>query len=159
MPSLFFIGCTHFGHTNIITLASRPWAEGDVEAMDADMIQSWNEAVRPDDIVYHLGDFSWDKRRVSLLMSQLNGNICFLQGNHDANSHGMHYLEVTLNTRKLVLCHYPIESWNGMHKDSLHIHAHTHSHELISGPNRFNVCVEAINYRPINVTEILAHVD
>mgnify|MGYP006999198613 CR=1 FL=1 len=37
------IGCTHFGHANIIRLCNRPFAS--VEEMDRAMIENWNRTV------------------------------------------------------------------------------------------------------------------
>jgi hypothetical protein len=56
----FYTSDTHFGHRLMIgdTLARpRPWASTD--EMDEALIANWNAVVRPDDIVYHLGDFAF----------------------------------------------------------------------------------------------------
>jgi calcineurin-like phosphoesterase family protein len=55
--AIFFTGCTHFGHANIIKLAQRPFAS--IEEMNEVLVERWNSTVGSDDTVYHLGDFSW----------------------------------------------------------------------------------------------------
>ena len=50
---VFFVSDTHFFHKNIIKDCDRPFA--DVDEMNQFMIDRWNEAVGPDDIVIHVG--------------------------------------------------------------------------------------------------------
>ena len=54
--TVFFTSDTHFGHAGARALYRRPFAS--VPAMDAAMQERWNEAVRPEDEVWHLGDFA-----------------------------------------------------------------------------------------------------
>lgn len=145
---IWFIGCTHWGHDNICRLADRPFVS--VEEMNQELFRRWRQKVRDGDKVYHLGDvyFKWNAA-----IGHLPGDIVWIRGNHDRK--GTPYVEVTHFGHKLILCHYPIESWNRKHWGSLHIHAHTHDHKLESGVNRFNVCVEAIGYEPISLQQIL----
>ena len=56
MPSIWFTSDTHFSHCNIIKYCNRPFK--DVDEMNKILIQNWNNVVRPDDIVWHLGDFA-----------------------------------------------------------------------------------------------------
>ena len=51
----WFITDTHFSHANIIRYASRPYAN--VEEMDENLINNWNQCVDIDDQVFFLGDF------------------------------------------------------------------------------------------------------
>ena len=78
-----FISDTHFGHTNIIPYCDRPFVS--VEQMNRYMIQQWNSVVKKNDTVYHLGDFSLciSPEEVKDIVSQLNGNIRLVKGNHD----------------------------------------------------------------------------
>jgi calcineurin-like phosphoesterase family protein len=87
IPEVFFTADTHFGHRNVIPYCKRPYA--DVEEMDAAMIQLWNETVKPDDIVYHLGDFAFGPQvRIREVISQLNGYKTLVMGNHDKKTVG-----------------------------------------------------------------------
>lgn len=51
----WFIADTHFSHTNIIRYASRPYPN--VEEMDRNLINNWNQSVGKDEQVFFLGDF------------------------------------------------------------------------------------------------------
>jgi calcineurin-like phosphoesterase family protein len=37
------------------------------------------------------------------------------------------YLEMQDNKQKLVVCHFPIKSWHGLHKGAWHVHGHCHN--------------------------------
>lgn len=153
--STFFTGCTHFGHKNIIKLANRPFDS--VDEMDEEMIRRWNEDVTNDDTVYHLGDFSWWKSDVDY-RQYLNGKIIHIRGNHDSNAtfKMKDYLEISENGVRFVLFHYPIEEWNGWYKNNvLHLHCHTHKHDRWSAEKRYNVTVEANEYRPVPINKII----
>jgi hypothetical protein len=65
----------HFGHKNIIAHNSRPFAS--VEEMDEALIARWNSVVGPDDVVYHLGDFSFGPQ--AYYLPRLNGEKHLVQ--------------------------------------------------------------------------------
>ena len=85
----FLIGCTHFGHANIIKLANRPFSS--VQEMDEVMIERWNSVVKKNDTVYHLGDFAFRGAPANNYKKKLSGNIICLQGNHDDQNWGPMY--------------------------------------------------------------------
>lgn len=149
----FVIGCTHFGHPNIIHRANRPFK--DVKEMDERLISNWNAVVQPQDTVYHLGDFCGWTASPDAYTPYLEGKIVFLRGNHDPKGWGEHIREVRLNKRKVVLCHYPIEEWNGWWTGALHIHAHTHKTKMVSAPRRGNVSAEALNFMPYRLDMVI----
>lgn len=149
----FVTGCTHFGHANIVHLANRPFA--DVEQMDRALIENWNAVVRPNDTVYHLGDFAWKGGEGEQYAQRLNGRIVRLQGNHDPKGWGADYLRVKHNKVRAVLFHYPIEEWDGWYKGAVHLHCHTHSSEFVSGERRGNVGVDATKFTPMRLSEAI----
>lgn len=159
--NVFFTGCTHYGHAKIISLAHRPFRT--VEDMDDGMVDRWNSVVKSHDIVYHLGDVAWSMASFARAIGRLNGNIQFITGNHDSERRGMApnrsvpYMSLGGYARQLILFHYPIEEWDGWYGGALHLHCHTHKPDLVSGPRRFNVGVDATNFTPISLDEILAH--
>jgi len=89
--NIFFSADLHFGHENIIKYCSRPFRS--LEHMNTSLIRNWNQRVKEDDVVFHVGDFcfrsgvqgtkikyalSWEK--------QLSGKIIHIAGNHDRNN-------------------------------------------------------------------------
>lgn len=78
----FFTGCTHFSHKNILDFEDRPF--NTVPEMDEAMIEVWNNQVTNNDIVWHIGDFCLGNYDRTLeVLSQLNGQIRLIKGNHD----------------------------------------------------------------------------
>lgn len=72
----FFTSDTHFGSDRALELSMRPFK--DVKDMDWTMIERWNQVVRPNSTVYHLGDFgNFD------MIKYLNGNIYLTLGNYE----------------------------------------------------------------------------
>ena len=78
----YYTADTHFCHANVMRLDHRPW--DDVDLMNRDMIDLWNDRVSDDDDVYILGDFCFGNagnwRRILPL---LNGRKHLIKGNHD----------------------------------------------------------------------------
>lgn len=178
----FFTSDTHFGHANIIKYCNRPFAS--VEEMDNTLIHNWNAVVRPEDTVYHLGDFAVGGGPAAPYLRRLNGTIYFCLGNHDkrlrfikayldielelqdhfAESYlnddkvkfGIPYLrEVTVEKQDIVLCHYAMKVWNGSHKGSWQLYGHSHG-TLPDDPNALScdVGVDCWNYFPVSMDQL-----
>ncbi len=150
----FLIGCTHFGHANIIGLAKRPFS--DLAEMEEALVENWNRAVNKRDTVYHLGDFAFKGKALAEYEARLNGTLIRIQGNHDPKTWGTPYLELRENRTKIVLFHYPIEEWNGWFNGAVHFHCHTHDPVFKSAERRGNVGADAIGFTPIRLTEAIA---
>lgn len=162
----FFTSDHHFGHTNIIKYESRPFM--DVNTMNNQLIYLWNETVKPDDVVYHLGDFALMKKdQIKPIFDQLNGEIHLILGNHDRSK--AFYEEIgfkTVRTNALIdqydltvfLIHDPIcaEAALKRHVD-LVLHGHIHGKKKLWNPGSpiVHVGVDAWDYRPIEFDQIL----
>lgn len=180
-PEDFVISDTHFGHANIIKYCKRPFDS--VEAMDRELIDRWNAKVPKGATVYHLGDFCFYKDPAQALevLHSLNGDIHLVAGNHDnwwekngcvrdkwrkvvdcfaTIDHGI--AEHKLAKKLIVLCHYPIESWNGKLHGSWHFHGHSHG-GAVAVPGRLDVGVDALptpdnDYAPWSCADIIRYV-
>lgn len=132
---MYFISDTHFHHANIIKLAGRPFAS--VQEMNEEMVSRWNAVVRPDDIVWHLGDFAygtWKGGDTAAIFARLNGRKHLVKGNHDHDEtlnlgweRVVPYHVIKYNHKKIILSHYPILEWDGCFHGTLHFHGHTHN--------------------------------
>lgn len=152
---------THFGHENIIKYASRPFA--DAKEMDRFMIEAWNERVKPQDSIYHLGDVTMlrDGPGVGLMryMSCLNGHKRLLLGNHDhfKMKHYMEWFEEIWGTwrieRRVILSHIPIHPLS-LPKGVVNVHGHIHEQPSF-GDKWVNVCVEQTGYAPIAWEDVM----
>lgn len=151
---------THFGHRNIIEYCSRPFSS--INEMDEALISCWNAVVKPNDIIYHLGDFTL-KKYADEYLDQLNGKILFIPGSHDywlkkvdLNKYKgkleilPQLYSIKLFGERIVLCHYPLASWEASFHGSLHFHGHSHGN-MDQIPNRFDVGVDCNDFYPHNL--------
>ncbi|MCY1482384.1 hypothetical protein D3C87_71500 [compost metagenome] len=167
--NLWFTSDHHFGHKNVIEFSKRPFQN--VEEMNFEMIQRWNQKVKQDDIVYHIGDFGLTSRsKLKEILSQLNGKIHLVTGNHETSAREcaeyfesiQDYCELIIEDvdafkgqRLLVLFHYAMRVWNASHYGSWHLYGHTHG-ELPDDNTSlsFDVGVDCHNFYPISYQEV-----
>lgn len=169
-----YISDLHFGHENAIKFDNRPFSS--VEEMNETLVQNWNKAVSPEDTVYVLGDFFWKRKDMLAYLPRLSGKIILICGNHDGKwlkekvEHHS-YLEVVDNGRSVVLCHYPILSYNRMHYGGYHLYGHVHNSKeaervakcfnLMGLKNAYNCgcMMEGFDYTPLTLDEIIMYSD
>ena len=134
MPSVFLVSDTHFGHAGVCRFTRddgsklRPW--DDAEAMDEAMVSAWNERVRPQDKVYHLGDVVINRRSLKTL-ARLNGDKVLIRGNHDI-FRDVEYSEYFRELRAyhvmngMILSHIPVHEAS-LGRFGTNIHGHLHA--------------------------------
>lgn len=155
MPRVFLVSDTHFGHQGVCKFTRhdgsklRPW--DCPEQMDKDMVEYWNDTVRPQDKVYHLGDVVINRKSLSILDS-LHGDKVLIKGNHDIFKI-TDYLKYFRDIRsfhvmnKYVLSHVPIHPESkGNFRGNIHGHLH---YRQLDDPWYQCICVERTDYRPI----------
>lgn len=158
---IYFTGDTHFGDPRVLRLDRRPFPN--MVEHDVALIRNWNETVRPEDEVWHLGDVVSAKAgSCDELLARLNGRKHLIVGNNDpettTGSSGwesvQHYTELRLDGHHLILCHYAFRTWNQTGKKSINLHGHSHG-RLKPLPRQFDVGVDARNLRPVALDDIL----
>lgn len=174
MPSIWLVSDTHFGHAGVCRFLRsdgvtklRPW--DNPEEMDEYMVQAWNDRVRPNDKVYHLGDVVINRKSLSTL-SRLNGDKVLIRGNHDIfrdDEYRKYFRELRAYhvMNGMILSHIPI------HPDSLgrfgtNIHGHLHANQVMTEINGETVpdlryicvCVEQTEFAPILFENVVKRV-
>ena len=179
--NIYFASDYHIGHQNVIRFDGRPFK--DLQEMHLTLIENWNSVVQDEDIVFYLGDFAFKDRGEDVwFRKQLNGKIYFIMGNHDkvrnisqlgfekifgddtALGGATIYVkdeDANRGYQDIILCHYPILSWNKSHHGSWHIHGHCHQ-SITKNPEmswyyKRKVIVIGINgwnYTPLSYSDI-----
>jgi calcineurin-like phosphoesterase family protein len=164
--AIFFTSDTHYWHKNIIEFSKRPY--GSLEQMHAGLIKNWNEVVSHEDTVYHLGDVSFSGRgNTMMILGQLKGHIKFIRGNHDKKSFARPgldedlgtYHELTHQSKKIILCHFPLLTWNKASHGSWMLHGHCHGSldKTNLATTRLDVGVDGIaSYYPLSFDNVAA---
>jgi calcineurin-like phosphoesterase family protein len=160
--TIFFTSDTHFGDAPRLRVDKRPFAS--VTEMDRILVERWNETVAPDDEVWHLGDFAFGPppERIAKLLGGLNGRKHLIIGNNDGPAtvqqpgwaSVQHYAEMTVEGKRLVLCHYPFRTWNKMGQGVIDLHGHSHG-RLTPAPRQYDVGVDVWEFRPVTLGTIL----
>lgn len=139
---IWFVADTHYNHRNLVAGESK-WSSKDgcrpfstLREHDDWLVDFINMHVLEDDELFHLGDWSFGGiQRIMEFYDRLTcHNIRMIKGNHD--HHLMkyedkfvslkHYDEILTDGVSIVLCHYPLESWNNMERGAYHLHGHVH---------------------------------
>lgn len=167
---IYFTADLHIGHDKDFIWEERGFSS--VEEHDREILKRWNEVVKPEDTVYILGDLAlgqneneWDN-----IFYDLNGNIFFIQGNHDTNRrisiyqarYIMSYLGAAYfwkyGKKDFYLSHFPtLVSNEGDKKFLWNLSGHTHSKNKFEYGQYhvYNVAVDAHNCYPVSIEEII----
>ncbi len=162
------IADTHFGHAGIVKLCHRPFldsaGEPDVDLMDRTMIEGWNAVVRKDDTVIHCGDFAHraDTHKLWNYFERLNGKKILVRGNHDgpetlalpwASQHDI--LCASIDSTRVVICHYAMRTWPGVRKGTLMLYGHNHG-RLPGNQQSMDIGVDVMGFAPVRLNTIKA---
>ena len=184
---LFFTSDTHYSHANICS-ATTNWSVNDgyarkfdsLEDMNQRLVDNINNMVGEDDILIHLGDWSFGGfDKIEEFRSQINcKNIHLVLGNHDhhieRNKEGIQRLfssvqqylrlevrrpinKATVEKFTFVCMHYPIASHHDMNQGVIHLHGHVHlpPHLRIGKGKSLDVGVDGNGLEPISLDEVV----
>jgi calcineurin-like phosphoesterase family protein len=180
MPAVFLVSDTHFGHTGVCRFTRndgvtklRPW--DDPDEMDEAMVKAWNDRVRPNDKVYHLGDVVINRKALKTL-ARLNGDKVLIRGNHDIfrdDEYREYFRELRAYhvMNGCILSHIPIHT-ESLGRFGTNIHGHLHATRVkkigwtkksgnieVIDPRYHCVCVEQTDFAPILLEDVYKRIE
>ena len=197
----WFTSDTHFGHKRIPLYAKRKiflnkeelrsaekiwnscsyvnWSPSwnSIHKMNEHIINKINKCVKKNDILWHLGDFSFSKKNeieisAKKYLDQINcKNIFLIRGNHDDSKifnlfkESYDIKEIIVHNKLIILNHYAQAIWRKSHSGSWMLYGHSHSSaenwldNAMPGRLSMDVGIDNIykikgEYRPISFKEI-----
>lgn len=174
--TIFITSDLHLSHKNILKYTDRHKYYTDIQDHDNQIIDTINKHVKKRDILYILGDVSFNYPKQQFDKLKCN-RINIIPGNHDKwinNEVGDLYLlnDYITNNRIISICnnitdikhngatfimsHYPLARWNKGHYGSYMLHGHCHGsyNNENSSCRRLDVGWDNF-YRPITLDEII----
>jgi calcineurin-like phosphoesterase family protein len=153
----------HLSHGRVIDYCNRPFST--VSEMDVALLDGLAQSVRKGDKIYILGDLLFGNRDAHLrLLKLLPGEKFLVFGNHD-HRHRSAFIksgvfawckdlaEIKIDGQRIVMCHYPMDSWNASYRGSWHLHGHSHGNLPARG-RRMDVGVDCNGYLPVSLDTI-----
>jgi calcineurin-like phosphoesterase family protein len=168
--NVYLISDTHLNHANIATYCDRPKDFTEL------ILRRWNETVKPEDTVIHLGDVILDKKGIiKEILDSLSGRKILVRGNHDRQWSNAKWMENGfafacdgMKFRQCWLTHEPSTSL----ADGCILNIHGHLHNIWHGfqankedlpaaklrhPWQRLFAIEYTDYRPVEFDKFVTH--
>lgn len=168
--TIFITSDLHLSHKNILKYTDRHKYYTDIQDHDNQIIDTINKHVKQRDILYILGDisFNYPDQLFDNLKCQ---KLIIVPGNHDKwikNHNNEIYfknqltiiadqiIDIKHNGATFIMSHYPLARWNKGHYGSYMLHGHCHGsyNNENSSCRRLDVGWDNF-YRPITLDEII----
>lgn len=191
----YFTADTHFSHGNILKYCSRTkyMSEEEIDLlsknirfnvsfdsvsrMNRELINNINSIVKPDDTLWHLGDFSFSARGKEYVTArkfreQINcKTVNLIWGNHDrygiSNVFNRTFDKATvkINNQTIIMDHEAHIIWQKSHHGAWHLYGHSHSNaeewldKMMPGRRSIDVGVDNAlkilgDYRPFSFKDL-----
>ena len=171
----WFTSDWHLGHENVMKFSDRPFK--DINHMNESIISNMISAVRPGAELFFIGDLAWRRSALDSFFDRWPKNVNFpwILGNHDKHWQPFKKKCASIGDMKktkvgsghvIIMCHYPMLTWDKSHYNSWQLfgHHHQHSHgtdkldQMIQG-KMMNVNIEWNNFMPYSESEIIKIMD
>ena len=178
MSEIFFTSDTHFCHQPNFLWEPRGFTS--VDEMNEAIVERWNNVVKPDDIVYHLGDTMLNDNEKGIeYIKRLNGKIFLIFGNHETDNRlnliftgcmhkvdgGWYAYVIKYGKLRFYLSHYPTLTANydekHFNQHTINLHGHTHQQANFLYPNNpfmYHVGVDSHNCTPVHIDEVVSEI-
>ena len=178
MSNIWFTSDTHFCHQPSFVWEPRGFTN--VEEMNEAIVERWNSVVKPEDEVYHLGDFALNDIDAAIpYINRLNGTIRWIIGNHDTDKKRVKIVDECPNVWEIgyadlikydkkfsiYMSHYPTFTANfddkkfSQHVIAIHGHIHSKNNWMIpTNPFLYHVGVDSHNCTPVHIDEVLSDI-
>jgi len=180
MGNTFFTADPHFGHKLVAGLRGFD----DPDSHDAALIENWRSLVKPEDLVWVLGDLelSHNQEYALGIIDSLPGRKQLIPGNHDP-VHPMHsgahkwqgrylrsfesvqpFARLKLDGHRVLLSHFPYTAdrkelqytqYRLPDEGRFLLHGHTHSPVKITSDRELHVGLDAWDLRPVPVRHVI----
>ena len=177
MSNIWFTSDLHLSHKQEFLWGPRGFK--DQHEMNEALVENWNKVVKPDDIVYNLGDMALtDPEDALKYLLRLNGKHYWIYGNHDTTKKINYFLDevpnlydigyawvIKENKYSFYLSHYPTLTTNfddkkfSQHVINLHGHTHQRTNWLqLENPFMYHVGVDSHNCIPVHIDEVITDI-
>lgn len=149
----------HFSHEAIRVHCGRPFRS--TSEHDEKILANINSVVTRKDTSYIGGDFAWKDH--GHWIHALNGKKILILGNHDkmAQEHLRCFSQVTqilelkIDKHRVIICHFPMVSWNASCHGTWHLYGHVHGRYRHPGL-AMDIGVDTNGYMPYSWDDIRA---
>lgn len=135
MQKVLFTSDLHIGHRRIVEYTNRG-IETTQETHNEWILDLYNRQVDKNTIVYNLGDFIFNCRKIDVFKKftdGLNGQKILIRGNHDDRDvyqkSGFQWYDLkgfSIEGQYIVMCHYAMRVWDKYHHGSWQLYGHSH---------------------------------
>lgn len=178
MSNIWFTSDLHLMHDKAFLWEPRGFSNQ--KEMCEAIVENWNSVVKPEDIVYDMGDMALsDVQSAVKYLKKLNGKHFWIRGNHDTDNKIQYIMDYCWDQiyyigwadvlkegkYRFYMSHYPTLTTNyddkkfSQHVINLHGHTHQTTNWLhAENPFMYHVGLDSHNNTPVNLDEVLTDI-
>jgi len=133
--------------------------------MDEIIIKNLEERIKPQDILYFLGDLTFKEIKAREFFERFEKiEVHFIIGNHDSRgvikiakefcASVSHLKAIKIEDQPITLCHYAMRVWNKSHFNAWQLYGHSHA-KLLPVGKQYDVGVDNNDFYPISFNSLM----